>query len=168
MKQLDKILSEALVRKGILPSERIQECAVIAQSQGKSLEHYLIEKNILPRQEILDVLASELKCSAVNLRTVPIDRLVIEKIPVKFVLYYKFMPIEINDKKSAFGMEGFFIRSICRDATAILSDRSLLLPHLSYGQLAFNSDFPNGIYTGYERLLACVCDFFEYHNCLWL
>lgn len=66
---------------------------------------------------------------------------------------------ETNDAESSYGLESSFIRSICRDATRTQSNRSFLLPHLTYGRLTCNNDFPNGIYTGYERLLACICEF---------
>ncbi len=98
LRQNDKILSEVLVKGGLLSSEDLAQHSQKARSSNEALYDYLIVKDILNESQIVQALAQVLGLQTINLRSLTIDPAVIEKVPVKFAWYYKFIPIKIDGK----------------------------------------------------------------------
>ncbi len=98
VKQIDKVYGQALISKGILPKSQVEEYLLAAESLGKPFDTYLVERHIIDNRRLLEVLSEYLKLEIVDLKTIQIDPSVIQKVPVKFVWYYKFMPVEIKEK----------------------------------------------------------------------
>ena len=95
-KRTDTILSEALLEKGVISSQEIDSLLLQAESSGESLQQLLIKSGILAEKDILTVLAERLKISFVSLKSVDIDRSVLEKAPLKIAMHYRFVPLEIK------------------------------------------------------------------------
>jgi len=89
-------LSEALLEKGLLPSQEIASLLPQVESSTESLQQLLIKRGILAEKDILTVLAERLKISFVSLKSVDIDRVVLEKVPLKIAMHYRFVPLEIK------------------------------------------------------------------------
>ncbi len=68
-----------------------------AKLAKENLHSYLTRYDILTDRQIMDSLAEFLQMETVDLKRMTIDRDVIERVPVKFASYYKFMPITIED-----------------------------------------------------------------------
>lgn len=98
LKPNDKILSEILITKGLLVQEDLEKFSSKTQSTQESLGDYLIRSGPLTKDQILSTLAGHFNLPKVDLKTADISKAVFEKIPVRFVWYYKFLPIKIENK----------------------------------------------------------------------
>ncbi len=99
MKATDKILVDTLVKEGILNAEQADEYTLAAKSLGKPLEVYLTERKIVPERKLIAAMAKHLGIETVDLSSLAVDPAVTARVPVKFVWYYKFMPISLEGKK---------------------------------------------------------------------
>ncbi|HLF19098.1 MAG TPA: ATPase, T2SS/T4P/T4SS family [Candidatus Omnitrophota bacterium] len=96
MKQLNKIIEEALIKNNVLAKGSLKTYQEQAQKKGESLRDFLIDQNIVTEQQILVSLCQQLNLERVSFQTLAIDSAAIEKVPVKFVWYYKIMPIRLE------------------------------------------------------------------------
>ncbi len=98
IRQIDKVLSDALIKAGIFTSADMQKFLLDVQSSKENLNEYLIKRSLATREQILKILSDSLKIDIVNLKTTAIDKKVIEKVPIKFAWFYKFMPVKMEGK----------------------------------------------------------------------
>ena len=98
VKQSDKLLSDLLVKNGLLIPEDINKFLLESQNTGESLNAYLFRRGILSEDQIIGIISSHLNLDVVALRDIHIEKEVIEKVPIKFVAYYRFVPIKIEGK----------------------------------------------------------------------
>ncbi|MFH1045539.1 MAG: ATPase, T2SS/T4P/T4SS family [Candidatus Omnitrophota bacterium] len=94
-KKFDPILSKALIKKKLLEAEVVEAALRESLTANEALATILLKKELLSEEKILKVLAEELKIPYLRLSETEIEKQVIEKIPVKFAGYYKFMPIKL-------------------------------------------------------------------------
>jgi type II secretory ATPase GspE/PulE/Tfp pilus assembly ATPase PilB-like protein len=94
----DKILAEELVGRGLVCANVIENSLQHLQTTNESLRTYLVHQGYITEDQILDVLAARLNITRVNLKQVSIDKSVLQKVPVRFAWFYKFMPIKMEDK----------------------------------------------------------------------
>jgi len=97
-KKLDTILSDALLERALIPKKDLESLLKEAATSGKSLQQLLIAQHRIPEKDILDILVDKLKITYVNLKETSIDKQVLEKVPVKIALYYRFLPLELKDR----------------------------------------------------------------------
>ncbi|MCM8800200.1 MAG: Flp pilus assembly complex ATPase component TadA, partial [Candidatus Omnitrophica bacterium] len=57
----------------------------------------VIQKGIVSEEELLSLLAQKMGLNIVELKSLSIDKQVLEKVDGKFISYYKFLPIEIKE-----------------------------------------------------------------------
>ena len=98
IKHVDKLLSETLVKSGLFSIHELEILIVQAQSAGEPLREYLIHQNKITEDQILKALSEQLHLDIIDVRAVEIDKKVLDKIPVRFAWYYKFMPLSIEQK----------------------------------------------------------------------
>jgi len=98
IKQTDRVLAEAITSKGILPQKSIEECLSATQNSNDSLKTVLVSRGHLSEDQILTVLADTLQISVIDLKKEQIGQAVIDRVPVRFAWYFKFMPVKVVDK----------------------------------------------------------------------
>lgn len=98
MTKIDGILYEALLIKGKADKDSLDALAKEARGADLPLANILLKHNIIPESDILNILSQELNLPYSDLKTVSIDKHVIEKIPLKIASYYKFLPLKINER----------------------------------------------------------------------
>ena len=98
MTKIDSILSEALINKGRLAKDSLEPLLKEAEMAAVPLGSILLKHNLIPEPEILSILAQALKLTFVGLKSLSIDKSVIEKVSLKIASYYKFMPLEIKNR----------------------------------------------------------------------
>jgi len=96
MKLTNRTIEEALVKFNILTKEDVEEYSSQAKEAGESLRDYLIEQNIVTERQILICLSQQLNLERLDLHGVQIDPSLIETVPVKFVWYYKVLPVKLE------------------------------------------------------------------------
>ncbi len=98
VKQSDKLLSDILVKNGLLTPEDINKFLLESQNTTESLNSYLLRQGNISEDQIIGIISSQLNLDVVHLKDIHIEKEVIEKVPIKFVAYYRFLPIKIEGK----------------------------------------------------------------------
>ncbi len=94
-----KVLIDALQKKNLLTQEELDRYATEAKLAKENLHSYLNRYDILDDKQIMQALAEYCHLETVDLKHLAIDKAVIERVPVKFASYYKFIPVAITDNK---------------------------------------------------------------------
>jgi len=94
----DKLLSKVLIDQGLIDQGQLNSLAKDVKEPGKPLYRVILEGGIVAEEKLLEALAQELKLSFIDLKDRSIDKSIMEKVPLKFATYYKFMPLNIADR----------------------------------------------------------------------
>jgi len=94
----NKILVDVLVKSKLISLQDAQSYVSAAKAENKNLNSYLIRHEILSEREIVDALSKELNLPVLDLKEKEIPQTVIDRVPVKFASFYKFMPVAIEGK----------------------------------------------------------------------
>jgi len=97
-KRSDIILSEAIIQGGLVTQKDLEPMLKEAESSGESLQQVLVKRGLFLEKNILEALAQRLGLSCINLKSISVDKAVLEKVPVKIASYYKFIPAQIKDR----------------------------------------------------------------------
>jgi len=95
---IDQMLSKILLNDGLISQEQLDKAAQEVKKTGQLFSSVLIRDSIVAEDKILEILAKELKLSYVSLKDYDVDPSVVEKVPLKFATYYKFMPMSIENR----------------------------------------------------------------------
>jgi len=98
VKQNDKVLADELVKGGLLTQVQADQSLAGAQSSGEPFHSYLIHQNIVAERQVLEKLSMIHQLAFVDLKVLTIEKVVIDKIPIRFTTYFKFMPIKIEGR----------------------------------------------------------------------
>jgi type IV pilus assembly protein PilB len=92
----NKILVDVLVKSGHISADDADGYVHSAKQEHKNLNSYLIRHGILTEREIVEALSKELNLPILDLKEKDIPQAVIDRVPVKFASFYKFMPVSIE------------------------------------------------------------------------
>ncbi len=92
----NKILVDVLVKSGLVDADDAANYVQSAKQEHKNLNSYLIHHGILTDREIVECLSKELNLPIYDLKEKEIPQAVIDRVPVKFASFYKFMPVAIE------------------------------------------------------------------------
>ncbi len=98
MTKIDTILYEALLNQGLAGKELLDELLKEAENNSLVLSSVLIRRKAVSEDVILGILSEKLNIRRVNLKSVNIDKSVIDKVPQRIASYYGFMPVQVTDK----------------------------------------------------------------------
>ena len=96
---VNKAVGEALVKGGLLDEENLRRYSQEAANAGIKLTVQLVRAGVLQAHDILKVLSASFHCEVLDLRSIHVDKSVIERVPVKFATYYQFLPLAIDRQK---------------------------------------------------------------------
>jgi len=94
-----KAVRDALLKKSLLDEPSLQKHSADAARLNQRLSVYLVQQGVLRSQDVLTALSEHFRIECVNLKSINVDRAVIDKVPVKFASYYRFMPLSIDGSK---------------------------------------------------------------------
>lgn len=98
MTKTDSIIFNALVERGSLDKDSLTSLAKEAEKASRPLSSVLIEHNIISEQDALGILSQSLKIPCIDPKGMPIDKSVLDKVPLKIATYYNFMPVKLNER----------------------------------------------------------------------
>jgi len=98
IKPSDKVLSDALVYANMVTKESLDQYLKAIQASDEGLDAYLMRQGLLTKQQILSALQKTYRLETIDLSLTPIEASAIEKIPVKFAWYYRFMPVRFEGR----------------------------------------------------------------------
>lgn len=95
IKKYDRVLYNVLLEQALIPKKSLDSLLEEIEFSGETLQQLLVKRRLLPERDILNVLAEKLKIKCLDLKSIFIEKTVLEKVPVKIATYYKFLPVKI-------------------------------------------------------------------------
>ncbi len=95
----DKICYRILADSGLIPHPRLEELRQQASASKIALGEWIVRQGDLNEDQLLKAYVEHTDGTTVDLRSIPVDRSLLEKIPVKFVWYYKIFPLSLKDRR---------------------------------------------------------------------
>ncbi|MDO8536211.1 MAG: GspE/PulE family protein [Candidatus Omnitrophota bacterium] len=93
-------IGDLLVQRSLITKEQLDEALRHSQKSGEILGKTLVRLNMITEEKLLEVLAQQLCLPYYqDLKDIIISPELIKKVPAKFVLHYKFMPLSIENNK---------------------------------------------------------------------
>lgn len=99
MKKKDFLLGEALIRRGYVTLEQIEEALRQKGTRDEYFGQILITLGYIQEAQLIEILSDQLGIEYIrDLKNLQIDPEVLKKVPPKIVTHYQFMPIKIKKK----------------------------------------------------------------------
>ncbi len=95
MKRVDRILLDALVKNNVLSESEVHNYLADAEKTGDSLKDFLLKNELVTEKQILVALSQSANLEIIALSRIKVEKDLIEKVPIKFVWYYKFLPVQL-------------------------------------------------------------------------
>ncbi|UCD14903.1 MAG: type II/IV secretion system protein [Candidatus Omnitrophota bacterium] len=116
-------IGEILIQKGLITSQQLEAAMAESRKKGEVIGKTLVRLKFVTEAQLLEVLGEQLGLPFYpSLKNIDIEQAVIDKVPVKYVWHYKFMPLKIM---------GRILTIAISDPLAIWSMEDLKL-HLGY------------------------------------
>src|SRR3989338_3975187 len=107
-------IGQLLIEEGIVSPEDIEKALREQKKSGKFLCTVLIEMGLVQEDSILPVLAKQMSLSFVKIKSLHIEPQVISKVPAKFAIHYKLMPIKLENNTITIAVTDQIGRASCR------------------------------------------------------
>ena len=91
-------IGEALVSKGLITREQLQEAMTARTSPSERLDQILIRSGLVRERDVLQVFGEELSIPVVELDEADIDRELLQIVPSRLVHKHAFVPVSRNGK----------------------------------------------------------------------
>jgi len=98
IKQTDRALAAQIVERGLLTQDIADKYLAEIKQLNTSLKDHLIKRGYVPERQVLECLAAVLGVEMVDLRKLKVPQDVIDRVPVRFAWYYKFLPVRLEGK----------------------------------------------------------------------
>lgn len=90
-------IGDILVQKGLITKDQLEKALKQSQKAQEILGKTLVRLGMISEEKLLEILAEQLCLPYYpNLKDIPVSADMIQKVPAKFVLHYKFMPLAIK------------------------------------------------------------------------
>ena len=90
-------IGQLLIEEEIVSAENIEKALKEQKKTGKFLCTVLIEMGLVQEESILPILAKQMGLSFVKIKSLHIEPQVISKVPAKFAIHYKLMPVKLEN-----------------------------------------------------------------------
>jgi general secretion pathway protein E/type IV pilus assembly protein PilB len=91
-------VGEALVSKGVITPETLEEIMAGRKSSAERVDHALLRSGVVSERQVLEVLSEQLDIPFIELNESDIDPELLKKVPSRLVHKYGLMPISKNGK----------------------------------------------------------------------
>lgn len=96
---VDTVLTNSLVEKGLLTRETLDPIVMKAAESSGGLASLLVKRGLVPEETVLEILAAQFHLPRINLAKAEIAKAALEKVPLKFAEYYRFVPIRLENRR---------------------------------------------------------------------
>lgn len=86
-------LAELLASEYKIPQKQMEELSALSRKQKKLIFHLLIEKEILPEDDVIEFLSGHLKIPTMNLAACKVPKEIIKIVPQKIAVRHQIFPI---------------------------------------------------------------------------
>jgi len=92
-------IGRLLIEKKLITEQELNSCLDEQNKTGELLGQVLVRKKLLKEEVLLKTLSEQLNIPYVELKNIKIDPLAVEKVPAKFALHYKIIPLGFKNNK---------------------------------------------------------------------
>ncbi|MFH0772588.1 MAG: ATPase, T2SS/T4P/T4SS family [Candidatus Omnitrophota bacterium] len=92
------LIGEILVDEAVITSDQLETGLREQKKTGKFICQTLVDLGFSAEEKIFTTLSKQLKIPYLNIKSMEIDRSIIEKVPAKFTSHYRLMPVSLKDK----------------------------------------------------------------------
>ena len=93
------LIGDMLINENIITPEQLEMCLKEKKKSGKFICQIIVDLGFAPEDKVLNVLSKQLGIPYVKIKDKSVDRSVIEKVPARFAVHYKLMPLAEADNK---------------------------------------------------------------------
>ncbi len=95
----DKTCFDILLNSGAVKPEALEKAFRESERNKISFSQLVVQNGLLKESDMLSLYSGKLGIPYVNLKTCPVDKSLVNQIPVKFANYYKFFPLKLHNRK---------------------------------------------------------------------
>lgn len=92
------LIGEMLIEEGLITPEQLEQCLREKKKSGRFICQIITDMGFSPEEKILKILSRQLQIPYVKIKERKIDKSVLQKVPAKFAIHYKLMPIDFKDE----------------------------------------------------------------------
>nr|HPM43220.1 ATPase, T2SS/T4P/T4SS family [Candidatus Omnitrophota bacterium] len=92
------LIGEMLAEEGLITHEQLEQCLKEKNKSGKFICQIVSDLGFAPEDKVFAVLSRQLRIPCVKIKERKIDKSILERVPAKFAIHYKLMPIELKDE----------------------------------------------------------------------
>jgi len=96
LKKYEKILYEAIIKKGFASKEELEPIVKEAGTSQKGFGELLLDSGVVSDNEVMTALSEKLNMESLKAGGVQPENEALEKVPAKIATYYKFLPMKIE------------------------------------------------------------------------
>jgi len=93
----ENFIGRLLLNAGIITSEGLEKALTEHKRTGEFLATTVVKLKLAREEDVFSILGNQLGVSFINLRTVSINPEALEKVPARFALHYKIVPINFKN-----------------------------------------------------------------------
>lgn len=93
---MPETIEELLVKKNLLTEDRLKQAREESQKNGEGLHQVLVKKGFVREDDLYRALSEKLKIPFIRLGKFLIAKEVIDRVPAKFAIHYKMIPIKFT------------------------------------------------------------------------
>ncbi len=98
MKQADKILLQELVKEGVVSQEQVDAVSGEIGESGTTVKDYIVNNGLVTEDQLIEAFSKLYNLPVVDLSNISLDKVLVQKVPVRFSSYYKIVPVRADGK----------------------------------------------------------------------
>ena len=95
---VDTFLSKALTERGYLSPETLDPVVMKAAQTTGGLASLLVKRGLVSEEIVLEILSEHFKLPKIDLAKTEIDPSLVQRVPLKFAEYYRFVPVKLENR----------------------------------------------------------------------
>ncbi len=97
--RIEKACYQIVLNAGSVPKDELDKVFLESEKSKSSFTELLVRSGLIREDELLAIFSKGLGTPVVDLKTIRVDKAMLERVPIKFAWYYKFFPIKLNEKR---------------------------------------------------------------------
>ena len=89
-------IGEMLVNEKVITPEQLEVCLKEEKRSGRFICHIVVDLGFAAEDKVLPILSKQIGIPYIKVKDKEIDKSVIEKVPARFAIHYKLMPLQIE------------------------------------------------------------------------
>lgn len=93
----ERFIGQLLINAGVISQQDLERALVEHKRTGEFLATTIVKLRLAKEEDVFKILGEQIGVTYINLKQVEIDPKALEKVPARFALHYKIIPIRFED-----------------------------------------------------------------------